>query len=312
MNRLELAMPGLARLELSLVLDGVSAAIANAPDSAKDDVSLRTATLVYDDASLFAKLVAGAAGKQPEAALLEEPKAFIAALAKDQGQATMAVFDALASYLADYRQPKGALRVTVNPASNLKTKDFDKLTVANAIVDVFGLSVSYAGTRTGTALAYAAPAAKAPPPDAPRAKQAAPPGQQSAGQTPAQPAELGPVTCTPGERLFALSDGAWWSATVRESTSSSQRCVVRLEGSDSDEDVLVGRAEMLAWSLDGPGLPAGACRKGDRVWTKSEGAWYPATVRATSKSGSPCTFRFENDADAEDETAELKRLRVIQ
>src|SRR5258708_23801864 len=84
-TRLGRGRRALARLELSLVLDGGSAAIANAPDSAKDDVSLRTATLVYDDASLFAKLVPGASGNQPEAPRLEDPKAFLAALPQDLG-----------------------------------------------------------------------------------------------------------------------------------------------------------------------------------------------------------------------------------
>ncbi|MBI1776706.1 MAG: hypothetical protein HYR63_15275 [Proteobacteria bacterium] len=305
LNRLELALPGLARIEASLVLDGVSTALANQPDSAKDDIQLRTATLVYDDASLFAKLVTAMAAeeKKSPADLLGDARTLIAAFAQGQGPATLAIFDALASYLADYQHPQGALRASVNPKSNLTAKDWDKLGIANAIVDVFGLGVSYAGTRPGTALASAGAAAKTPTPGAVRSAPA--PG---AGAGAGAVAKLG---CSPGERYFVLFEGGYWPGTAREGTAESGRCVFRLEGSDRDDDVVVGRDRMLAWSIDGPGLPASSCRKGERVWAKSEGAWYPALVKDTPKPGAPCTLRYEND-DGEDEKVELRRVRVIR
>ena len=297
LNRLEIAMPGLARLELGLVLDGVSAADAADPARAKDEVSLRTGTLVYDDASLLAKLVAGyaASEKQPEGAALDGAKVLIAGLAQGQGQEAMAVLDALASYISDYRQPKSALRLSLHPGSGISSKDLDKLTVANAVVDVFGLTVSYAGTRPGAALAAQL--------SQPQAAKSGP------GAGPANP---GTLDCTPGTRLFVHSDGAWWSATIKEAASESRRCIVTLEGADSNDDRVVGSTDMLAWSGDGPGLAAASCKKGDEVWSKSEGGWYPAKVQATPKPGRPCTIRYENDDDAEDEQVELRRLRVIQ
>ena len=194
--------------------------------------------------------------------------------------------------MSDYRQPKGPLRITVSPPKNLSTTDMDKIEVANAIIDVFGVSAAYAGTRPGAALAAVKPAAPA--------------------STGTAVAPSGTVTCKPGQRLFALSDGGWWPATAREATQTSQRCVVRLEGGDNDEDVLIAAGDMIAWSIDGPGEAAKACRKGDRVWIKSEGAWYPALVRETARSGRPCKVRLEDDEDAEDESVDLKRVRVLK
>jgi hypothetical protein len=295
LNRLEVLIPGLARLELSMILDGVSPSKATSPD-ALDEGSLRTATLVYEDASLLGRIVPGLAAEEQKTAelFIAESLEVLGMIAPDQGPRTLAVLDAFASFIGDYKQPKGPIRITVSPPANVSNKDMDKLTVTNAIVDVFGLSASYAGTRPGAA---AAAASKASPPRA-----SAP---QSAALPPA-----GSVSCTPGQRLFALSDGGWWPATVREATQSSGRCVVRLEGTDDDEDIVIGRDEMLAWSMDGPGTPARACRKGDRLWMKSEeGGWYPTKVKQAT--GANCVVVLEEDDEAEEETVELKRLRIL-
>jgi hypothetical protein len=83
---------------------------------------------------------------------------------------------------------------------------------------------------------------------------------------------------------------------------------VRIDGADDEEDVVVAANAMRPWSMDGPGDPVRGCTKGDVVWLKSDGAWYPAKVRQTTKSGR-CTVRLE-DEDV-DKTVELRRLRVI-
>jgi hypothetical protein len=296
LNRLEVMLPGLARLELSLIMDGVSPSSVSKPDTAMDEGSLRTATLVYEDGSLLAKIIPGLAAeaqKTPEA-LVAEGQELLAFFAKDQGPRAMAVFDTLVSYMADWRQPKGSLRITFSPPAAVSTKDMDKLTVTNAIVDVFGLSASYAGTRPGAALAAAAAPKPAPAARAP----------QAAALPPA-----GAVTCAPGQRLFALSDGGWWPATVREATQSSGRCVVRFDGTGASDDAIVTQKEMLAWSIDGPGKAATRCRKGDRVWKLADGAWYPAQVK--QGKGANCVIELEDDDDAEEETVALKQLRVL-
>jgi len=291
LNKLEVTLPGLARFELGLIMDDVSpSAVAAKPDAAMDEGSLRTATLIYEDSSLLAKVIPSLAAeeKKPVDVYLNELLEVVAILADGQGPRTLPVYDALVSFIRDYSGPKGPLRITVSPPANVSAKDMDKLTVTNAIVDVFGLSASYAGTRAGAAL-------EAKPKAAPAARQP---------QSAAVP-QAGGIACTAGQRLFALSDGGWWSATVREPTQSGSRCVVRIEG--EDEDTIVAREGMIAWSLDGPGKLAGACKKGDKVLMKSEGAWYPADVKQAK--GRSCVVVMEDDD--EEHTVELRRLRVL-
>ncbi len=294
LNRLELAQPGLLRIELGFILDGVTPASFKDADTSKDDISLRTATLVYEDSSFLARLVPALAAEQKKTAeaFVAEGLAILGVIAMTQSPKAVEVFDVIASFMSDFRQLKGPLRLTVSPPRNLSTADMDKIEVANAIIDVFGLSATYAGTRPGAALAAVKPADRA-------------------GNASAAPSSGG-VACKPGQRLFAHSDGGWWSATVREATQSSQRCVVRLEGSDSDDDVVIAAGDMMAWSIDGPGEAAKGCRKGDRVWIKSEGGWFPALVRQTARPGAACVVRLEDDEYAEDETVELRRVRVIK
>ena len=296
LNRLELAMPGLMRIELGLIMDGVTPAAFNDPDNAMSDASLRTATLVYEDSSFLAKLMPALAAEQKKTAeaMVAEGLALVGVIAMTQSPKAVEIFDVLASFVSDFRQPKGPIRITVSPPKNLSTADMDKIEVANAIIDVFGVSATYAGTRPGAALAAIKP----------------PPSTGSGNAA----AASGGVACKPGQRLFAHSDGGWWSATVREATQSNQRCVVRLEGGDNDDDVVIASGDMMAWSIDGPGEAAKGCRKGDRVWIKSEGGWYPAKVQQTARRGAACVVRLEgeDDEDAEDETVELRRVRVIK
>ncbi len=293
LNRLELALPGLARIELGFILDGVTPASFKSADTSKDDVSLRTATLVYEDSSLLARLLPALAAEQKKTGetLVAENLELFGVIARTQSPKAVEVFDVIASFIGDWGKPKGPLRLTVSPPKNLSTADMDKFEIANAIIDIFGLSAAYAGTRPGAALAAVRPA--------------------TTGGTASAAAPAGAVPCKPGQRLFAHSDGGWWSATVREATQSGQRCVVRLEGSDGDDDVVIAAGDMMAWSIDGPGEVTKACRKGDRVWIKSEGAWFPAKVRQTARPGAACVVRLEGE-DAEDETVELKRVRVIR
>src|SRR5579864_748917 len=63
-NRLELDLPGLARIELSFVLDGVSADQIGKPDAAMNDATLRTGTLTFEDRSLLGKVLPAAAKLQ--------------------------------------------------------------------------------------------------------------------------------------------------------------------------------------------------------------------------------------------------------
>jgi len=111
LNRLEVALPGQARLELSLTLDGVAslapppAADAAAKDAAKpeDEIKLRTATILYEDASLLGRVLTAAAHEQGVSPddWTREAAEFLALLSADQPPEVLAMLDALVSYVQD-------------------------------------------------------------------------------------------------------------------------------------------------------------------------------------------------------------------
>src|SRR6202008_1819249 len=109
LNRLELDLNGLARLECSMVLDGVE---ADAVDSTAPGASLGTASLVFEDCSLLGTTSPRAPKAQGAEAdeLIKSATTMMNALRSGQGPATLAALDARASYVEDYKQPKGALR----------------------------------------------------------------------------------------------------------------------------------------------------------------------------------------------------------
>jgi hypothetical protein len=164
LNRLELDLVGLARLELSVILDGVTAESIDNPETAMNDATLRTATLLFEDRSLFSKVLPAAAKMQSvePGALVKIGKVMLDGLRVGQGAATLAVLDALGSYLDDYKQPKGPLRVTLNPPAKTTAATLAGMADPSEIIGALGLVVSYAGTKPG-------PAAK--PTDKPPAKR---------------------------------------------------------------------------------------------------------------------------------------------
>ena len=83
LNRLELDLIGLARMELSMILDGVSADAIDKPDTAMNDASLRTATFLFEDRSLLSKVLPAAAKAQgiEPVALIVMSKAVLAGAA---------------------------------------------------------------------------------------------------------------------------------------------------------------------------------------------------------------------------------------
>lgn len=166
LNKFEIVLHGEARTELSLVLDGVSDK-ASKLDSAKEDVRLRTSTLVFDDSGLMAKLLPVMAKQNGATAEVWVAMALasIGGFANGQGAPSMKSFDALASYIGDWKAPKGPLRLTLNPPKTTSLDDFAKIAEPNALTDVFGLTVAYAGTRVGAAGGSAAPPAAAAPAD---------------------------------------------------------------------------------------------------------------------------------------------------
>lgn len=154
LNMLEIALRGQGKVSLALVVDGVSDKASEAAE-AKDNGRLRTASLTVDDHGLLAKVlptVAQAQGQNAEA-LTAVALVSIAAFTEGQGAATLKALDSVASFVGDWQTPKGPLVLALAPAKTASMADLDKAMQPNALVDIFGLSATYPGTRDGAAKA---------------------------------------------------------------------------------------------------------------------------------------------------------------
>lgn len=302
LNRLEVDLNGLARLDLTMILDGVTADAVGKPDAAMNDATLRTATLTFEDRSLFSKVLPAAAKMQGvEAdALVKIGTTVLNGLRAGQGPAALAALDAVGSYLDDYKAPKGPLRVTLNPPGKISAASLADIKDADGAVKALGLVVSYAGTRPQ------APAAAAPPSTA----SVTPAPGAAAAAAAAAAAEVASTKpgCTPGARFFVTHENAWWSVTAREATQSGDKCVARIDSSDADVTFALG--DTLAWSIDGPGKPAAQCRSGAKVVVAyKDGGWYPSKVTGDADAGAKCPIKY--DSDSSEESVELKRVRRL-
>jgi len=149
---LEINMRGQAKFGLSLAVDGVSD-IAGAKDAAR----LRTASLTVDDTGLLAKLLPAWAkeeGVQPEE-LVQTALAGLGAFAAQQGAVTLKQLDAVASFIADWKAPKGPLVLGLKPAKTAGLADLDKVAMPDALTTEFGFTATYPGTKAGAAKAGA-------------------------------------------------------------------------------------------------------------------------------------------------------------
>ena len=151
-SKLEVGLQGQGSLSLSLVLDGVSDKASEAA-GAKDTASLRSASLVYTDVGLLSQLVPAVAKQQGMAAdaMIAMAVAPIGAFAVGKGPGTVKALDGLASFISDWKKPKGPITISVAPAKSASLADLDKIEQPNALTDIFGLKVEYAGTRAGAA-----------------------------------------------------------------------------------------------------------------------------------------------------------------
>lgn len=151
-EKLEISLRGQGRIELSLVLDGVSDK-ADEVEDARDSGRLQSASITIDDKGLVAQLVEASAksqGSKPDD-LAALGLLTIASLAGQQDAESMKAFDAVASFIADWHAPKGPITITVKPAKGASFADMGGLMMPNALREVLGLTVSYAGTREGAA-----------------------------------------------------------------------------------------------------------------------------------------------------------------
>jgi hypothetical protein len=177
LNKIELSLRGLGRLELNVILDGISEKTGDIA-GAQDDGRLRTATLTIDDKGLLAQLLPAMAKESGGTAemwigMAQSP---IQGFAATQGPETVKQLDAVVSFLADWKQPKGPIKITLTPPKTVGVDDLDKVFQPNGLTDVLGLVVLYEGTRPGAAgggLAAPAPRAQRAPQTATRDPSAA-------------------------------------------------------------------------------------------------------------------------------------------
>jgi hypothetical protein len=154
LKTLEVAMRGMARFALSLVLDNVSDK-ASEVAGAKDDGRLRTAALTVDDTGLLARLLPAWAkeeGVKPEE-LVQTALMGLAAFAAQQGADTLKSLDAVASFITDWKTPKGPLVLGLKPAKTAGLSDLDKIMEPDALSKEFGFTATYPGTAPGAAKA---------------------------------------------------------------------------------------------------------------------------------------------------------------
>jgi hypothetical protein len=150
---LEIGLRGQAKLSLSLVMDGISD-----KSTAKDDGRLRVASLTIDDTGLTAKVlptIAKEEGVKPDD-FVNTALMTLAGFAALQGPATDKQLDAVASFVTDWKAPKGPLVLGLKPAKTAGIDDLAKIMVPNALVDLFGFTATYAATKVGAAKAGAA------------------------------------------------------------------------------------------------------------------------------------------------------------
>lgn len=154
LNKLEITLRGQARIAVDLVVDGISNK-ASQIESAKDDGKLRSASLTYDDQGLLSRLLPAIAKESGDKAENYVAMALLGIMGFSDGQGppTLRALDAIASFIADWKAPKGALTIGIKPAKSASLSDLDKAMEPNALVDVFGLSSSYPGMRPGAAKA---------------------------------------------------------------------------------------------------------------------------------------------------------------
>jgi len=160
LNALTLNLTGLAKLDTSLVLDGISPDVTAKPDTAMDSASLKSATIVYDDHSLLSKVipvVATMQGSDPKALITMATMVLDGARA-GQSPASQKAIDTLVAYIEDYAKPKGPLKIALNPPDKVTNAQLGDAKTADEYIKLLGIEVSYAGTRTSKPMDVPAPA----------------------------------------------------------------------------------------------------------------------------------------------------------
>lgn len=153
LNMLEVTLRGQARFALSMTVDGVSD--DTDMDTAKDEGRLRSASLTIDDRQLLDRLVPALASEEgmKPGELIATALDALAGFAQAQTGETLKALDALASFVGDWKAPKGPLVLGLTPTRTAGLEDLDKIMVPDALSTLFGFTATYPGTRPGAAKA---------------------------------------------------------------------------------------------------------------------------------------------------------------
>lgn len=152
-NTLEINLRGQAKINLALVMDGISD--KSDMGSAKNDGRLRSASLTLDDKQLLGKLVPAFAKEEgvTAAELVGGALDALAGFAQMQTGETLKALDAVSSFLLDWKAPKGPLVLGLKPTKTAGLDDLDKIAVPDALSTIFGFTATYPATRAGAAKA---------------------------------------------------------------------------------------------------------------------------------------------------------------
>jgi hypothetical protein len=150
---LEVALRGQARFALSMIMDGISD--DTDIDTAKDEGRLRSASLTIDDKQLLDKLVPALASEEgiKSEELITTALDALAGFAQAQTGETLKALDALASFVSDWKAPKGPLVLGLKPAKTAGLEDLDKIMIPDSLSTLFGFTATYPATRSGAAKA---------------------------------------------------------------------------------------------------------------------------------------------------------------
>ncbi|TBR28306.1 MAG: hypothetical protein EPO10_13710, partial [Reyranella sp.] len=136
-NMLEVTLRGQASFALSMIVDGVSD--DTDMDTAKDEGRLRRASFTIDDKELLGKLVPAVASEEgiKSEELITTALDALAGFAQAQTGETLKALDALASFVGDWKAPKGPLVLGVKPTKTAGLDDLDKIMVPDALSTLF-------------------------------------------------------------------------------------------------------------------------------------------------------------------------------
>lgn len=153
LNMLEVTLRGQARFALSMILDGVSD--KTDMDTAKDEGRLRSASFTIDDKELLTKLIPAVAKEEGITAdeLIKTALDALGGFSQMQSGDTLKALDAVASFVGDWKAPKGPLVLGLKPTKTAGLDDIDKIMEPNALSAIFGFTTTYPGTRSGSAQA---------------------------------------------------------------------------------------------------------------------------------------------------------------